>query len=177
MTPADPPHEQQTDQEVLLRFVERFALLLVDAGMPRMPARVFAFVLADDATRYTARELSSGLRVSPAAISGAVRYLVQAGLLSREREPGARSDHYCIDEEDVWPRIHQQRMPLIERWIAELTEGMDQLGTERPGGRRLRETRAYMQFLIEEMTAMIERWPKRKQELLAADDATGAPDT
>ena len=30
-------------------FVERFALLLDEAGMPRMPARVFAAILADDA--------------------------------------------------------------------------------------------------------------------------------
>ncbi|HEU0285555.1 MAG TPA: helix-turn-helix domain-containing protein, partial [Nocardioidaceae bacterium] len=65
--------------EAVLRFVERFALILVESGMPRMPSRVFAYFLADEAERYTARELATGLRVSPAAISGAVRYLIQAG--------------------------------------------------------------------------------------------------
>lgn len=164
---------EETDreyEEALLRFVERFALVMVEAGLPRMPARVFTYVLADDATRYTARELSEGLRVSPAAISGAVRYLVQTGLLTREREPGERSDHYCIDDEDVWQRIYEARLPLLRKWIDELTEGIAQLGTDRRGGQRLRETRAYLQFAEEELTAMIERWPKRKQELLAADE-------
>ena len=46
-------------------FVERFALLLDEAGMPRMPARAFAAILAEDAGRLTARELAERLAVSP----------------------------------------------------------------------------------------------------------------
>ena len=55
---ADKGHQD----EAVLRFVERFALILVESGMPRMPSRVFAYVLADDSQRYTAREL--GKRVT-----------------------------------------------------------------------------------------------------------------
>lgn len=171
MNHVDRTDEHPDSYEALLRFVEQFALVLVEAGVPRMPARVFAYVLAEDGTRYTAADLARGLRVSRAAISGAVRYLVQTGMLTKEREPGARSDHYCIDDEDVWHRIYEQRLPLIRRWAEELTQGIALLGTDRPGGQRLRETRAYMRFIEEEMTAMIERWPQRKQELLAEDDA------
>jgi DNA-binding transcriptional regulator GbsR (MarR family) len=79
------------DQD-LLRAVERFAQTMEMSGMPRMAARVFAYVLAEDSDRYTAADLADGLRVSPAAVSGAVRYLVDARLLFREREPGTRSD-------------------------------------------------------------------------------------
>ena len=75
------------ERQALLRLVENFALVLRESGLPPMPARVLAYALADDADRYTASELASGLRVSPAAISGAVRTLVQFGLLRREREP------------------------------------------------------------------------------------------
>ena len=87
--------EEQT-KAVLLRFVEHLALMFYDAGMNRMAARVFAYVLAEDAERYTAADLAKGLGVSRAAISGAVRDLVHAGLVSKEREPGARVDHYRI---------------------------------------------------------------------------------
>ena len=84
----------QDDRDIghdeLLRFVERFALLLTSSGLPRMPARVFAYVIADDAERYTARELAEGLRVSPAAISGALKVLVGSGILARDRTPGGR---------------------------------------------------------------------------------------
>ena len=53
------------------RFVERFSALLVDGGMPRMPARVFSRVLAEDSGQLTARPRSpsgstSARRRSPA---------------------------------------------------------------------------------------------------------------
>ena len=47
--------------------------------MPRMAARIFAYLLAEDADEYTVAELATGPRVSAAAISGSTRYLVDAG--------------------------------------------------------------------------------------------------
>src|SRR6266508_6264921 len=49
------------------RFVERFAAVMVQSGLPRMPARVFATLLATDTGRLTAAELAERLQVSPAA--------------------------------------------------------------------------------------------------------------
>jgi len=149
----------------LLRFVERFALVLSEAGLPRMPARVFAFVLADDADRYTAGELAAGLRVSPAAISGAVRWLVQVGLLGKEREPGSRSDQYRIYDDDVWSAISMQRVPLLRRWEEALAEGVELLGADRPGGRRLHESREFFAFMRAETPRMLERWQEHKSRL------------
>ena len=63
----------RANDEDLLRAVERLAGMLYEAGMPRMAARVFSYALADDAEHYSAAELAEALRVSPAAISGAVR--------------------------------------------------------------------------------------------------------
>ena len=34
------------------------------------------------------------LRISPAAVSGAVRYLIRLGLVHKERVPGSRRDCY-----------------------------------------------------------------------------------
>jgi hypothetical protein len=59
------------DEEAVRRFIERFALNLVEAGMARMPARVFAGVLVAEDGRQTAAELAELLQVSPAAISPA----------------------------------------------------------------------------------------------------------
>jgi DNA-binding transcriptional regulator GbsR (MarR family) len=156
-----------TEQDdAVLRFVEQFAMILVESGMHRMPARVFAYVLADDADRYTARELSEGLRVSPAAISGAVRYLVQGGLLIKEREPGSRSDHYRVYDGDIWYTITQQRLPLLKRYEEILSDGVEMLDQTRPGGRRIRETLEYMRFTRVELTEMAERWREHKQKVL-----------
>jgi hypothetical protein len=55
--------------DAVARFVERFASVLEESGMPRMPSRVFAALLATDSGRATAAELADGLRVSAAAVS------------------------------------------------------------------------------------------------------------
>ncbi len=155
----------ETQEDILLRFVERFALVLGEAGLPRMPARVFAFALADDADRYTAAELSDGLRVSPAAISGAVRWLVRVGLLGKEREPGSRADQYRIYDDDVWYAISMQRVPLLRRWEEAVAEGVAALGVDRAGGRRLRETQEFFAFMREETPRMLERWQEHKRRV------------
>ena len=97
------------------RFVERFGAMLEEGGVPRMPARVFAALLATDSGRLTAAELAEQLRISPAAVSGAVRYLIQVGLVTREREPGSRRDVYALHH-DLWYEAIVNREPLLARW-------------------------------------------------------------
>jgi predicted transcriptional regulator len=149
------------NNDALLRFVEQFALLLVEAGLARMPARVFAYVLADDEDSYTAADLARGLRVSPAAISGAVRTLVRAGFLTKERKPGMRADTYRIYEDDVWSHILMQREPLLRRYEDILADGVRHLGPTR-GSRRLIETLDYMTFMREELPKTMARWQERR---------------
>jgi hypothetical protein len=43
------------------RFVERFAALVSEAGVPRMPARVFVALLTADSGRLTAAQLAERL--------------------------------------------------------------------------------------------------------------------
>jgi hypothetical protein len=146
-----------------LRFIEQFALMLVEAGMPRMPSRVFAAVLAEDSGRLTAGEIADRLQVSPAAVSGAVRYLVQTRLLFRGREPGARSDHYFLSEDDPWYAAITNRTELLARWETSAAHGASVLGLERPAGRRLAETASFFAFLREELPGMLERWRERRR--------------
>ena len=143
------------------RFVERFALLLDEAGMPRMPARAFAAILAEDAGRLTAPELAERLAVSPAAVSGAVRYLTQAGMVTRGREPGARLDDYRLHD-DVWYETYAHRGEMLRRWEQAMAEGADALGPGTPAGARLEETREFFAFLREELPALMERWRARQ---------------
>ena len=169
-----PEEDLLVDTETLLRVVEQLGLLLSEVGMPRMPARVFAYVLAEDADRYTAGELADGLRVSLAAISGAVRYLVQAGLLDKGREPESRSDHYRIYDDDVWSAIMAQRIPLLERWAGVLADAVEQLPEGSRGRRRLRETEAYYRFAANASVTMMQQWREQKDELIAQLDGRHA---
>lgn len=152
------------ERRELLRFVERFALVLAESGIPRMPARVFSYVLVDDAERYTAAELCEGLGVSPAAVSGATRYLTQVGLLAKEREPGTRSDVFRIFDDDLWGMIFRQRMPVLERYEQAAAEGVALLKPGSPGARRMRETQEFYAFLRAEEPRLLERWSEHRRQ-------------
>jgi DNA-binding transcriptional regulator GbsR (MarR family) len=153
-------------EQTLLQAVERFALLLTEAGMPRMPSRVFAYLVMEDRNGFTAGELAHALHVSPAAISGAVRYLVQTRMIVRERNPGARRDHYRLHD-DIWYESTLERVGLLRRWEQLLSETIELVGPDR-AGRSLLETRAFLAFLQEEYPVLMTRWRERKRALFGA---------
>ena len=146
------------DEDAVARFVERFALTFSEAGVPRMPARVFSALLVADEGRRTAAELAETLKVSPAAVSNAVRYLTQVGLVARERDPGKRRDHYRIHGGDTWYEVTIRRDAMLVRWQEDLREGIAAVGANTPAGKRLEETRRFYQFVHEETPRLLERW-------------------
>ncbi|AEH11142.1 MULTISPECIES: GbsR/MarR family transcriptional regulator [Protofrankia] len=149
------------DPRAVERFVERFAGALVDAGMPRMPALVFAALLATDDARLTAEELVDQLRISRAAVSAAVRYLTGLGILRRERQPGSRREHYVF-EDDSWYEMVARREQVLDRWIVTARAGIDAVGAASPAGTRLAESLAFFEFLQAEMPALLARWRRQQ---------------
>src|SRR5215207_669917 len=158
------------NEEAVMRFVERFALRFSEAGVPRMPARVFAALLVSDDGRRTAAELAGTLRVSPAAVSNAVRYLQQVGLVIREREPGERRDHYRVHGGDTWYEVTIRRDQMLMRWQEDLREGIEAVGADTPAGKRLEETRRFYEFVHREIPMLMEKWRKLRSGS-AADEA------
>ncbi|MFL6112490.1 MAG: GbsR/MarR family transcriptional regulator, partial [Catenulispora sp.] len=154
------------DPQQLLAYLERFASVLTDSGIPRMPARVFAALLTADDGRLTSQQLSDMLDISAAAVSGAIRYLSQIGLVTRERDPGSRRDRYRVLDE-VWQDVIMQRDAILARWEASLTEGVAVVGPETPAGRRLAESVVMFQFLRSELPGMLERWYAQRAALRA----------
>ncbi|MGV9455771.1 GbsR/MarR family transcriptional regulator [Streptomyces sp. NPDC003635] len=145
------------DTEAVSRFVEAFAAQLVEAGMQRMAARVFAALLASEEGVLTSAELGEQLRISPAAVSGAVRYLAQTHMVSREREPGSRRERYRVHG-DQWYEALTSREAVIKRWEGALREGVASLGPDTRAGRRMAETLAFFEFVEGEIAEMMERW-------------------
>lgn len=151
----------QRDDGAVAKFVERFALALNEAGVPRMPARVFAALMASEQGKLTAGELADALQVSPAAISGAVRYLDQVSLIVKGRDPGERRDHYQLLG-DPWFEAVLRRDKVLVRWAEVLDEGADAVGRGTVVGRRLTEGLRFFEFLQAEMKSMIERWQEHE---------------
>ena len=141
----------------LFAYIERFAAVLVSAGFPPMPARVFVALLVTDSGRLSAAELAGMLRISPAAVSGAVRYLIQLGLVHKERVPGSRRDYYRMPG-NMWDDMIRMRDQVMSRWTALVREGIDLVGADTPAGERMAEQAAFLDFATKELSQILSRW-------------------
>ncbi|MBT2507560.1 MarR family transcriptional regulator [Streptomyces sp. ISL-98] len=152
------------DAEAVSRFVERFASEMTEAGMQRTAARVFAALLASETASMTSAELSERLQISPAAVSGAIRYLSQANMVGRERDPGSRRDRYVLHNE-LWYETFTRRDQVLTRWEKVLRDGAEMLGPDTPAGARAAETAAFFEFLHNELRTMLDRWKEHRATL------------
>jgi len=162
--PPEPTPAPARDDAAVGRFVEDFASALVEMGVPRMPARVFAALLTSDSGRLTAADLAARLQASPAAVSGAVRYLIQIGMVRRETEPGSRR-HYYRAPDNVWDEVIGIRDHLMARWTGVLREGVDILGADTPAGARVAESVRFFEFVSSELPLVIARWRESRPVL------------
>ena len=149
------------DLAAVERFIERFTQALVDAGLPRIAARIFVTLLSVDDARLTAAELADRVQASPAAISGGVRYLTQVGMIHRTRSAGSRRDTYTVDD-DVWYRVISQRDQIITRWVANLRDGALALGEHTPAGVRMADSVDFFEFMSKELEGMLARWEEHR---------------
>jgi DNA-binding MarR family transcriptional regulator len=162
VTDESGPHR---DEQAVMKFVERFADDLSESGFPRMPARVFALLLATDEGQLNAAELAERLQVSPAAISGAVRYLVLINFASRTREVGSRRDVVRVHEH-AWLES-TSRDQVLSRIGSSMQDGLAALGPDTPAGVRVAETMGFFAYLRDELPQVLARW----HDLPAADRA------
>ena len=146
-------------------FIERMASALHQAGLARVPSLVFSALLVDDDGRMTSAELAESLHLSPASISGAVKYLEQIQMLRRERERGSRRDVYVVEEEG-WHAALLRRDQVYAPMIAALTAGMTAVGPTTPAHQRILVTREFMSFINEEMIALAAKWERRRAEIV-----------
>ena len=152
-----PAPARARDDAAVGRFVEDFASALIEMGIPRMPARVFAALMTSDSGRLTATDLAARLQASPAAVSGAVRYLIQIAMVRRETEPGSRR-HYYRTPDNVWGEVIGIRDQLMARWTSVLRDGVDVLGADTPAGARVAESARFFEFVSSELPLVVAKW-------------------
>jgi predicted transcriptional regulator len=161
------------DEQAVRRFVEHLAMQLAEWGFPRMAARVLLTMMSLDEPSLTAAELAERLGVSPAAISGAVRYLMQLGLLAREPVPGTRRDRYRLPD-DPWYEASSVRRGMMKT-LADLSdEGVRATGGPgTPAGARLAEMRDFYRFVAADVDGMLARWEAAKAKRARWGDREG----
>ncbi|MFI5712094.1 GbsR/MarR family transcriptional regulator [Kribbella sp. NPDC051620] len=160
----------ERDEAAVQRYAEQFGNTLAEQGWPRMSARAFTAILASEDGRLTAAELAERLKASPAAISGAVNYLLQLRLASREREPGSRRDVYVVMD-DFWYQSMMSQDRGLSRWEEILRQMLPYVGARTEASRRIRATIGFVEFIQEEVEGLSDRWIKRKAEIDAEIEA------
>lgn len=163
--PVNEAERIERDNPAAATFREQLASTLTDMGMPRMPSRTFAALFVTDSGRLTAAELADVLAVSPAAISGAVRYLNRVGMVGRHREPGSRRDHYVV-RDDTWQQTYGRRDRLLSQMLVCMRDGVRLLGDSRAGA-RIADSLDFFEYLQDELPKLVERWQAQRSHRAA----------
>jgi len=161
------------DSSDVVRFVDRLGGALASAGMPLQPSRAFAALLAAESGRLTSAELAEGLEISPSAVSGAVGYLSQLGLIRRERQRGTRRDVYIVAD-DAWHDMMLNTDQIYAPIVAALADGAESI-TQRPHAQaRIALSLEFLRFVSVEVSGIVERWEAHRKAL---EDGTARAET
>src|SRR6478672_4477750 len=158
-----PTTGSELDDPRLHDVVEHLGGALADAGLPRLPARVFAALMAKEDGRLTSADLATLLEISPAGVSGGVRYLTQVRMIRRERERGSRRDVYVVMD-DAWHDVLMQRDQLYAPILSALVGARDVVGPSSRAGERVQLSVEFLEFVQREMGDMAQRWEQYKAD-------------
>ena len=153
----------ETDREESARkdAAEHLALTLATAGMQRMAARVLAAFLFTDQQSLTAGDLGEELGVSAGSVSGAVRTIMQMGLIERVPVRGSRREHYRMRDR-AWTTLYGRQHAPIDDILAAVAHGVEVVGSG-PAHERLVYMRDFYEFLLGEVPSLIERFEQQRR--------------
>lgn len=150
-----PPQAHGRDAEAVREYEEVFTTVLMQAGTPKMMARVMTCLYTTDAGSLTASELVQRLQVSPASISKAIAFLESQGLVRRERDD-QRRDRYVVDD-DVWYQSMIASVRANAQIIETAQRGVGILGPDTPAAARLENIARFLDFVSEGITRAAEQ--------------------
>ncbi|MBA3529244.1 MAG: MarR family transcriptional regulator [Propionibacteriaceae bacterium] len=128
-----------------------------------MPARVIMALTVSEEGRLTAEELGERLTASPAAISGAVRYLANLGFLRQTTVPGSRRHIYTLPH-NPWYTASLTR-PGLYREIAELlASGAARMSAHSAARARIEEMADFFRFFERRMPQLLDEWNQERTQ-------------
>jgi len=142
---------------------EQAAAMITAAGMPRMPARVLMALVAAPAGGYTAADLAERLEVSPAAVSGAVRYLQDAHFARRLPSAGHRRDRYDLVA-DSFHSVVIGNLPVYTRMADYVEKIAAETGDEPAAAERAAQMAGFLRFMAERMPRLVDEWIAQRDE-------------
>lgn len=160
MSQARDEPDPSTEPDPFAEFVERSSSELAAQGFPRMPARVLMALTATDDGKATAEQLAARLHASPAAISGAVKYLGVVGFVRNTTAPGTRKHVYSLGD-TPWYATAFTRTQLyaqIENSMLASVRGIP----DSPARARIEEVADFFRFMQERLPGLLDEWNLRR---------------
>jgi DNA-binding transcriptional regulator GbsR (MarR family) len=145
---------------------------LAHQGFPPMPARVVMALTASEEGRMTAEELAAQLGASPAAVSGAVRYLGTLGFVRTTTGPGSRRHVYSLPHEP-WYTATLTKPGVYRNLIQLLSKASAQMPTGSAARARIEEMVDFFRFLERRMPELLEEWRDGRSAPSDVDGALG----
>ena len=163
MSDADPPVADPFAQ-----FVERASSELAAQGFPRMPARVLMALTATDDGKATAEELATRLQASPAAISGAVKYLGVVGFVRNTTIPGTRKHVYSLGD-TPWYATSFTRGEVYTQIENAMRAPLEELPRDEAEKRaraitRIEEVADFFAFMRRRLPGLLDEWLAEQRE-------------
>lgn len=152
MTPADPAGADPFDE-----FIERASSEMAAQGFPRMPARVLMALTATEEGKATAEELAATLQASPAAISGAVRYLGVVGFVRNTTIPGTRKHIYSLGD-TPWYASSFTRGQLYEQIQNTMRTSSVRMPADSQARARIEEVADFYGFMQRRLPGLLDEW-------------------
>jgi DNA-binding transcriptional regulator GbsR (MarR family) len=138
-------------------FIERASSEMVAQGFPRMPARVLMALTATEEGKATAEELAATLQASPAAISGAVRYLGVVGFVRNTTIPGTRKHIYSLGDLP-WYTASFSRTHLYAQIENSLRGSTDRMPDDSKARARIEEVADFFHFMQMRLPSVLDEW-------------------
>ncbi|MBW4043034.1 MAG: MarR family transcriptional regulator [Acidobacteria bacterium] len=132
---------------------------LANEGFPRVPAQILLRLMVEPDGAMTAAALSASLELSPAAVSGGIRYLGVLGFVRIDVLPGTRRHVYSL------PVLPWYASTLIQDRSGPLRTLIEAgLGDLEPGAAhdRLAEMADFFRFLQTELPRLWDRWQQSR---------------
>ncbi|MDQ4215716.1 helix-turn-helix domain-containing protein [Microbacterium capsulatum] len=143
---------------------EEAAAMIAGVGFPRMPGRVLMALIAAPADGYSAAELAERLGISPAAVSGAVRYLQTIQVIRRVARPDRRRDHYLIVP-DTWYGLMTNNGPIYDSLAAHIEAIGAEHSDDDAARARATEMADFFRFMARRMPQLVEEWEAHRAGL------------
>lgn len=143
-------------------FSDELAALLDAAGFPRMPARTLMALLTSPTGELTADQISDVLDVSPAAVSGAIRYLQSVQVLRVGSLPGTRRRKYALAPN--WYVATLTRLSLYGELSGLAQHRPPSIGSDTPAGRRVQEMADFYGFLNRKFPELLSEWEQLRTQ-------------